>query len=82
MEPWVKDQTDEKVERFGFTIYRLSYKKSDEEWEMFLGKLKDELESGWEGVIGAEKIRGKARLHWVDGRDRGIPEGNLEAARK
>jgi hypothetical protein len=82
MESWVSDQSNEKVEKFGFVIYRLSYKESDDEWKNFLGKLKDGLGSGWEGLVGAEKIRGKARLHWVDGREKDIPEGDLEAARK
>ena len=68
MESWVSDQCDEKVEKFGFVIYRLSYGESDGEWKAFLEKLKSGLGSGWEGVLGAEKIRGKARLHWVDGR--------------
>jgi hypothetical protein len=82
MEPWVRELMDEKVERFGFVIYRLSYEGSDEEWKDFLGKLEDGLGSGWEDIIGADNIRGKAMLHWIDGREKGITEGDLVAARK
>jgi hypothetical protein len=82
MEPWVRELMDEKVERFGFVIYRLSYEGSDEEWKDFLGKLEDGLGSGWEDIIGADNIRGKAMMHWIDGREKDITEGDLVAARK
>jgi len=35
-----------------------------------------------EDIIGADNIRGKAMLHWIDGRETGITEGDLVAARK
>lgn len=82
MEKWVRDQTDSKVVRFGFVVYRLSYSESNEEWAEFLVKFKEGLHSGWEGVVGAEEIKSKAQLGLIDGRGLGIPEGDLAAARR
>jgi hypothetical protein len=82
METWVMNQMDEKIERFGFVIYRLSYKETDAEWKSFTTKLEVGINSGWEGVVGADQIKRKARLHWIDGRDEKIPEGDMAAARQ
>jgi len=83
MENWVRDLSEDEVELFGFVIYRLSYTETDEEWEAFRTKMEEGLDSVWDGIIGSDKIKSKAVLQWVDGRDAdSIPEGNLEAARK
>lgn len=82
MERWVKMQKDEKVERFGFVIYRLAYEQSDANWEAFVRKLKVGMESGLEGLVGEFGIRSKMTLHWIDGGEEKIPEGDIDAARK
>lgn len=83
-ESWVRTLAQDDVERFGFVIYRLSYKETDEEWEKLRTQLEEAINSGWEGVVGAEKVKHKAVLHWIDGRsdDAKIPEGDLQAARR
>lgn len=82
IERWVRMQMERKVERFGFVIYRLGYEQSDREWDTFKEKLETGIESGLDGLVGWEGIKGKAMLHWVDGREEKIPEGDVEAARK
>jgi hypothetical protein len=83
MESWVRELSDDKVEMFGFVVYRLSYTETDEEWEAFRTKMEDGLDSVWDGIIGSDKIKQKAVLQWVDGRNAdNIPEGNLQAAGK
>ncbi|RDL33942.1 uncharacterized protein BP5553_08310 [Venustampulla echinocandica] len=84
MESWVRDLGQKDIEQFGFVIYRLSYKETDEEWEALRTQLEKAIDDGWEGVVGAEKIKHKAVLHWIDGRDENvkIPEGDLQAARR
>ncbi|OZJ06593.1 hypothetical protein BZG36_00644 [Bifiguratus adelaidae] len=81
-ETWVRNLAEKQVERFGFVIYRLTCKESDEEWVEFLAKLESGLSSGWDGVLGAESIRGKEYLNWIDGKEIGIAEGDIAAARK
>ncbi|KAH7370910.1 hypothetical protein BKA65DRAFT_590159 [Rhexocercosporidium sp. MPI-PUGE-AT-0058] len=82
MERWVRMQMDEKVERFGFVIYRLAYDGSDAEWKAFLRKLEAGIESGLEGLVGVDGIKSKMTLHWIDGREENISEGDVDAARK
>jgi hypothetical protein len=82
METWLMNQMDEKIERFGFVIYRLSYKETDAEWKSFITKLEVGINSGWEGVVGADQIKRKATLHWIDGREEKILEGDMTAARQ
>jgi hypothetical protein len=82
MESWVQDLSDEKTERFGFVVYRISYNESNKQWVEFLVKLEEGLSSGWEGVVGAENIKTKATLEWIDGRDHNIQEGDMDAVRK
>lgn len=80
-EPWVSGLAPDKVEEFGFVVYRLCY--GDEKgWEAFVVKIEDGLNSGWQGVVGSDKIKSKSRLHWIDGRDEKIAEADIGAARK
>jgi hypothetical protein len=44
-------------------------------------KLNEGLGSGWNDVVGSEKIRGKATLHWIDGREKDIAKEDLGIAR-
>lgn len=60
--------------RFGFVVYGFSYEESDTEWKTSPEKLNEGLGSGWEDVVGSEKVRGKATLHWIDGREKDIAE--------
>jgi hypothetical protein len=67
--------------RCGFVVYRFSYEEIDTEWNALPEKLNEGLGSGWEDVIGSERIRGKASLHRIDGREKGIAEEDLGTAR-
>jgi hypothetical protein len=67
---------------WGFVAYRLSYKETDEEWALFLGKINSDINDWGEWVVGAEKIKPKAKLHWVDGRNCGIPVGDVQSAKR
>ncbi len=82
MEPWVDELRDAEVERFGFVAYRLAYGENEQEWKEYLKKVNDGLSSVWEGVVGADEIRGKATLHWVYGSNEGITEGDMDGARQ
>jgi hypothetical protein len=81
-EGWVSELAEEKAEAFGFVVYRTSYAQTDEEWKAFLTRFEDGLDSGWEGVIGADEVKRKATLHWIDGREHSIAEGDNAAVQK
>jgi hypothetical protein len=69
-------------ENFGFVAYRLDYKQSKQEWEGFTRVLKADMSKWSQNLAGAEPIKNMAALHWVDGREAGIPEGDIEAAKR
>jgi len=78
---WVSELSKEGVQEFGFVVYRLRY-GNEGDWSEFVLKMENAVNSGWEGVVGADGIKGKARLHWIDGREEKISEGDLDAARE
>lgn len=67
--------------RWGFTAYRLTYKETDEEWAEFLKKLNDDLNDWGDDEDGAKDIKDMASLRWFDGKEIGLPEGDIEAAK-
>ncbi|KAL3489537.1 hypothetical protein BJX62DRAFT_239069 [Aspergillus germanicus] len=88
-EPWiVRDVTrmerphNEKKKAIGFVIYRLTYGQSEAEWAAFRKKL-DEHRSDWgRSQTGSSALKPYQKLHWRDGKELGIPEGDIAAARK
>ena len=80
VESWVTALAEPTTEEFGFVVYRLAY-GDEAEWNSFLARFEGGTNSCWEGLVGAEKIRHKSRLHLIDGREQGIAEGDVDAAR-
>jgi hypothetical protein len=75
---------DPKTHRWGFVCYRLTYTQTDAEWADFMTKLRADMnnsESG-EWIEGFESIADMAGLEIHDGRDLGIAEGDVEAAKR
>jgi hypothetical protein len=66
----------------GFVAYRLSYRQSDEEWAAFLRKLEADLADWGDGIDGAEDIQASLKLQWLDGKELGIADGDVEAAKR
>lgn len=81
-EGWVQLLAGDELEKFGFVVYRNTYSQNETEWKSFLETFEASLNSGWEGVLDPENIKRKATLQWVDGKEEGIPEGDVEAVRK
>ncbi|KAK4035304.1 hypothetical protein C8A01DRAFT_48454 [Parachaetomium inaequale] len=68
--------------KWGFVAYRLWYGHSDEQWATFLRKFEADVNNWGAGVAGAEAVKEKMEIRWVDGRVHGIAEGDIEGARK
>ncbi|KAK4206314.1 hypothetical protein QBC37DRAFT_381219 [Rhypophila decipiens] len=72
---------------WGFVAYRLDYSHSDEQWSSFLAKFNSDT-SAWAGtgneetVLGASSIKQSCKITWLDGREHGIPENDIPAARR
>lgn len=67
---------------WGFVCYRLTYDQTDEQWATFQEKFsKDFLRSGnW--IQGFDNIISKHGIKFIDGRDFGIAEGDVAAAKR
>lgn len=89
-EPWISSklfllkQMKEKGSpmQFGFVIYRLTYGQSDSEWLDFTSRMEKHILDWGAGQGGSDAIKPYLKLHWVDGRETGIEENDIEAAKR
>ncbi|KAF6832421.1 hypothetical protein CMUS01_06947 [Colletotrichum musicola] len=88
-DPWIESiraaMEMSEVGRFrvwGFVGYRLHYGHSDEEWRAFLEAFKRDVTNWGEGVDGAAWAKPLCKVRWLDGRNLGIAEGDIEAAKR
>lgn len=66
----------------GLAIYRLTHEQSDSEWDEFVQKLEAHISNWGQGQPGSDTIKPHLKLHWVDGKEHGLAEGDIEAAKK
>lgn len=85
-EHWIsqtKSQIDSGVtQAWGFVGYRLHYKHSADEWKRFLDAFRKDVQAWDRGVVGSLWIKRLCRMRWFDGQELGIPEGDIDAARR
>ncbi|KAL4994658.1 hypothetical protein BDV10DRAFT_176279, partial [Aspergillus recurvatus] len=84
-EPWITDivgqmKTDE--HRVGFVVYRLTYGQSEADWNAFREKFDTHLSEWGRGQTGSAALKPHLNLHWRDGKELGIPEDDIVAAKK
>lgn len=88
-EPWITNaltrlekKPEPLFESEGFVIYRITYGQTDEQWNGFLQKFQAHVDDWGRGHTGSSFIKPYLKLHWVNGEELGIPEGDVAAARK
>ncbi|KAJ8129940.1 hypothetical protein O1611_g3691 [Lasiodiplodia mahajangana] len=77
-EPWaimLRDVIDE----WGFVIYRSCHSCTDDDWDNFRAKFDVDQADWGSGLVGVEKLRERSKLHWLDAKDLGIEDGDVEA---
>ncbi|KAL4757619.1 uncharacterized protein BDW70DRAFT_143054 [Aspergillus foveolatus] len=84
-EPWITDvlywmKTDE--HRVGFVVYRLTYGQTEADWNAFRERFEAHLSDWGSGHTGSAALKPHLALHWRDGKELGIPEDDVEAAKK
>ena len=77
-----RTEEDRKMHKWGFVLYRLTYDESEEEWASFMEKFTKDISRSGQWIAGADKIIERAGVTLIDGRDHGIPEGDIEAAKR
>ncbi|GIJ90487.1 hypothetical protein Asppvi_009442 [Aspergillus pseudoviridinutans] len=87
-EPWITrllysiQNPNDRRRSFGLAIYRLTYKQSDAEWNVCKEKIEQHIADWGRGQTGSSAIKPHLKLHWMDGKDLRIAEGDVEGARK
>jgi hypothetical protein len=84
MDFYLENGRDRKTHRWGFACYRLTYNQTDAEWVDFMRKLEADMHNpiGGEWIDGFDSISEMAGLEIRDGRNLGIAEGDVEAAKE
>ncbi|KAJ5985830.1 hypothetical protein N7522_013026 [Penicillium canescens] len=68
--------------KFGMAVYRLTYGQTETEWAAFVKKLDAHVSDWGKGQTGSSAIKPHLKLYWFDGKDLGIPEDDIDAAKK
>ncbi|KAF2105255.1 hypothetical protein BDV96DRAFT_509681 [Lophiotrema nucula] len=79
---YLKHGGDPTRQTWGFVCYRLTYRQTDLEWARFKEKLEADLMKSGEWTNGAESVKATGGLQWLDGREIGIAEGDIAAAKR
>lgn len=66
----------------GFVIYRLTYGQSEDDWDAFVRKLEAHMGDWGRGQTGSSVLKPHLKLHWRDGRELGISDGDIDAAKE
>lgn len=89
-EPWIlgslarrrfAQKANSPIRALGFVIYRLTYEQTDAEWAAFVKKLEAHMNNwgGWQ--TGNDLIKPHLDLIWKDGKNLGLPEDSVNAAK-
>ncbi|KAL4800817.1 hypothetical protein BDV19DRAFT_3307 [Aspergillus venezuelensis] len=77
-----EDEEGEEPRGSGFVIYRLTYGQSEDEWDAFVKRLEAHMGDWGRGQTGSSVLKPYLKLHWRDGRELGITEGDIDAAKE
>jgi hypothetical protein len=72
---------DPEKHMWGFVCYRLTYTQSADEWAQVKAKIEADVSKSGEWVQGANDVKSTRKLRWIDGKELGIAEGDIEAAK-
>ncbi|KAJ5188412.1 Major facilitator superfamily domain general substrate transporter [Penicillium cf. griseofulvum] len=89
-EPWIaacalemeSGKKEGKEEKYGLAVYRLTYGQTESEWTEFVRKVEAHVSDWGKGQTGSSAIKEHLKLHWLDGKELGIPEDDVDAAKQ
>lgn len=85
LDPWLdltKTHLGYGHRRCGFVAYRLCHSHTPEAWKDFKAKFESDIADWGRGVKSIDDVRAACKIYWLDGQELGIPEGDIEAAKK
>lgn len=89
-EPWIaacasqieSGKKEGKEEKYGLAVYRLTYGQTESEWTEFVCKVEAHVSDWGKGQTGSSSIKEDLKLHWLDGKELGISEGDIDATKE
>lgn len=69
-------------QRWGFVAYMLTRKPTKEQWETFFARVNVDFQRSGEWVEGFDEVKQNAALQWIDAKAIGIPDNDIEAAKR
>ncbi|KAJ5676717.1 uncharacterized protein N7477_002350 [Penicillium maclennaniae] len=89
-EPWIVAalaqieyaKQNDLIENHGLAVYRLTYGQSEQKWIEFVQNLETSIFDWGTGQTGSDAIKPYLKLHWIDGRELSLAEGDTEAAKR
>ncbi|KPM42938.1 hypothetical protein AK830_g3638 [Neonectria ditissima] len=67
---------------WGYVIYQLSHEHSEEQWTSFKAKFEADVADWGHGMAEIDPVRSMCKVHWLDGGNLGIDDGDIEAAKR
>lgn len=88
-EPWITsclatiryEEEQGSPKNLGIAIYRLTHEQSESEWTEFVQKLEAHISDWGDGQVGSDALKPHLKLYWVDGKELGFTEDDIEAAK-
>ncbi|KAJ5228161.1 hypothetical protein N7489_008869 [Penicillium chrysogenum] len=71
-----------KDEKYGFAVYRLTYGQTESEWTEFVHKVEAHVSDWGKGQTGSSTIKEHLKLHWLDGKELGFSESDIDASKQ
>ncbi|KAM0424905.1 hypothetical protein ACHAPT_009961 [Fusarium lateritium] len=66
----------------GYVAYRLCHSHTPEAWDDFKAKFESDISDWGRDVADIDDVRAACKIHWLDGQELGIPDGDVEAAKR
>ena len=67
---------------WGFVCYRLTCDQTEKQWTSFMEKFENDYQRSGQWIEGFDSIKDTGKLTVIDGRDLGIAEGDIAAAKR
>ncbi|SPJ72644.1 uncharacterized protein FTOL_02373 [Fusarium torulosum] len=79
---WIEYTRLRKDYDLGFVAYRLCHGYEPAKWDLFKTKFEADVSDWGRGKMYIHDIRRACKIHWIDGQENDIADGDIEAAKK
>ncbi|KAF5671249.1 hypothetical protein FHETE_4219 [Fusarium heterosporum] len=79
---WIEYTRRQSNNRLGFVAYRLCHEYKPEKWDLFRTKFEADISDWGRNMADLAEMRQACKIHWIDGKDNDIADGDIEAAKK